>query len=71
MSFNLNLIGVLTVTGICFIVKQISSSEIFTEAKRSKKLIGIYQPTLSDRRVNDGGTTFIANVLGQPKEGEV
>jgi len=68
---QINFLGVVSVTGLCFIIKQIFTSEYSVEAQRSKKLIGMYRPTLSDKRLNDGGPTLKANILGQPQEGTV
>ena len=70
MSGSINFLGVLSVAGICFIVKYIRR-KIPRETVKEEKKKREYQPTLQDRRMCDGGKMYIANVMGQPRRGSV
>ena len=67
---SLNFLGVLSVAGVCFIVKFIMKRKA---AEKIKETISKreYRPTLQDRRLSDGGTVYVSNILGQPQEGSV
>jgi len=67
---SINFLGVVSVVGVCLIVKYIwdpfsGKNKIHSKEKRE------YQPTLQDRRLNDGGNVVVANILGLPRVGSV
>ena len=66
----IDFIAVISVVGFFMILKHIRSDKR-REARISQRIIGNYRPTLSDKRLNDGGRTFVPNILGQPIEGTV
>ena len=68
MAFDF--IAFISVVGFFLIVNHVRS-EKHREARVSKRLFGNYRPTLSDKRLNDGGRTFKPNILGQPIDGTV
>ena len=67
---EVNFIGVLVVVGICWTFSRVTSKK-HVEAERSRNIVGNYRPMLRDVRLNDGGRTFVPNILNQPVEGTV
>jgi len=70
ISMEINLIVVISVVGFLMIVTHIRTDKRREESV-SRRLIGNYIPTMSDIRLNDGGSTFIPNIFRQPVEGRV
>jgi len=69
-SSSINFMGVLTVAGLCFIVNYVRRLNR-REKRKQEKMEREYQPTLQDKRLNDGGNVYVANILGQPRVGSV